>query len=129
MTDRKVIVPGPDHPITIEPTPGRVTVTLDGRVIADTRSALTLQEASYPPVQYIPLADVDPDVLAPSDHASYCPFKGEASYFGLRSGDRVADPAVWTYAVPHDAVAQIRDHVAFYPDRVDSVEVHPAATD
>jgi uncharacterized protein (DUF427 family) len=124
MTNRKVIVPGPDHPITITPTPNRVTVTLDGRVIADTTSALTLQEASYPPVQYIPLADVDPEVLAPSDHSSYCPFKGTASYYGLTTGGDVASPAVWTYSEPHDAVAEIRDHVAFYPDRVDAIEVH-----
>jgi uncharacterized protein (DUF427 family) len=124
MTDTKVLVPGPDHPISITPTTARVTVSLGGRVIADTQHALTLREASYPPVQYIPLADVDPEVLAPSDHTSHCPYKGDASYYGLRSGGQVDSPAVWVYPTPHDAVAQIRDHVAFYPDRVDSIDVH-----
>lgn len=126
MTNKKVLVPGPDHPITVTPTPTRVTVTLGGRVIADTQQALTLQEASYPPVQYIPLADVDPEVLAPSDHTTHCPYKGDASYYGLREGAEAGSPAVWVYRTPHDAVAQIRDHVAFYPDRVDSIDVHAA---
>ena len=127
MTDKKVLVPGPDHPITIEATGARVTVTLGGRVIADTTAALTLREASYPPVQYIPLADVDAAVLRPSDHATYCPFKGDASYSSLQVGDDVVDAAMWTHPEPHDAVAEIVDHVAFYPDRVDSIRVHRAA--
>jgi uncharacterized protein (DUF427 family) len=127
MTEKKVLVPGPDHPITIVPTDARVTVRAGGRVIADTAKALTLQEAAFPPVQYIPLADVEPDVLEPSDHTSYCPFKGDASYYGLRVGDQVSPAAVWTYAEPHDAAARIAGHVAFYPDRVDAIEVHDGA--
>jgi uncharacterized protein (DUF427 family) len=127
MTEKKVLVPGPDHPITIEPTDARVTVRAGGRVIADTAKALTLREAAYPPVQYIPLADVDPGVLEPSDHTSYCPFKGDASYYGLRVGDEVSPAAVWTYPEPHDAAARIAGHVAFYPDRVDAIEVHDGA--
>ena len=118
MTDKKVLVPGPD---------ARVTVSLGGRVIADTTAALTLREASYPPVQYIPLADVDAAVLRPSDHATYCPFKGDASYSSLQVGDDVVDAAMWTYPEPYDAVAEILDHVAFYPERVDSIRVHRAA--
>ena len=124
MTDNKVLIPGPDHPITLEPTGTRVTVTLGGRVVADTQDALTLREASYPPVQYVPLADVDPAVLEPSDHTSYCPYKGTASYYSLKVGDNVAPAAVWTYVEPHEAVAQVKDHVAFYAERVDSIEVH-----
>jgi len=127
MTEKKVLVPGPDHPITIEPTDARVTVRAGGRVLADTAKALTLREAAYPPVQYIPLADVDPDVLEPSDHSSYCPFKGDASYYGLRVGDQLSPAAVWTYVEPHDAAAPIAGHVAFYPDRVDAIEVHDGA--
>jgi uncharacterized protein (DUF427 family) len=96
-------------------------------VVADTRHAVTLQEASYPAVQYIPLADVDPAVLRPSEQTSYCPYKGEASYFDLAVGDRVAPGAVWTYPAPHEPVSPIRDHVAFYPDRVDSIDVHADA--
>ena len=124
MTDKKVLVPGPDHPISLEPTGSRVTVTLGGRVIVDTAAALTLREASYPPAQYVPLADVDPAVLRPSDHTTYCPYKGDATYYSLQVGDDVAPAAVWTYVAPHDAVASIKDHVAFYPDRVDSIVVH-----
>lgn len=124
MTDKKVLVPGPDHPISLEPTGSRVTVTLGGRVIVDTEAALTLREASYPPAQYVPLADVDPAVLRPSDHTTYCPYKGDATYYSLQVGDDVAPAAVWTYVAPHDSVAAVKDHVAFYPDRVDSIVVH-----
>jgi uncharacterized protein (DUF427 family) len=127
MTDKKVLVPGPDHPITLDATGARVTVKLGGRVIADTTNAITLREAAYPAVQYVPLADVDQAVLRPSDHATYCPFKGEASYYSLEVGDDVAPAALWFYPAPYDAVAPIKGHVAFYPDKVDSIEVHRAA--
>ena len=127
MTYKKVLVPGPDHPISLTPTGARVTVKLGSRVIADTTNAITLQEASYPAVQYIPLADVDPEVLRASDHATYCPYKGEASYYSVEVGDDVAAAALWFYPAPHDSVAAIKDHAAFYPDRVDSIEVHRAA--
>jgi uncharacterized protein (DUF427 family) len=127
MTQKKVLVPGPDHPMTIEPTGARVTVRAGGRVVADTAKALTLREAAYPPVQYIPLADVDPGVLEPSDHTSYCPFKGDASYYGLKVGEEVSPAAVWTYTEPHRAAAEIAGHVAFFPDRVEAIEVHDGA--
>ena len=127
MTEKQVLVPGPDHPITLEPTRDRVTVTLGGRVIADSTEAITLREASYPPVQYIPLADVDPDVRRPSDHATYCPFKGDASYHALQVGDDFVPAAGGFYPAPHDAVAPIKDHVAFCPDKVDGIEVPRAA--
>ncbi|GIE78291.1 hypothetical protein Aph02nite_42410 [Actinoplanes philippinensis] len=107
--------PGPDHPITITPTGSRVTVTAGGRVVADTTSALTLQEANYPPVQYVPLSDVDPALISATDHQTYCPYKGEASYWSLPE----ADNAVWGYQDPHDAVAEIKGHVAFYPDKAE----------
>jgi len=107
--------PGPDHPITVTPTAGRVTVTAGGKVVADTANALTLQEASYPPVQYIPLADVDGSLLTRSDSHTYCPYKGEAGYYSLPG----APDAVWEYTDPYDAVAAIKDHVAFYPDKVE----------
>lgn len=122
---KQVLIPGPDHPITVVPNPGRVTVMAAGRTIADTGRALVLQEASYPAVQYVPLEDVDPAVLTQSDHATYCPFKGDASYYDLRVDGVVAENAVWTYREPYDAVAGIRGHVAFYPDKV-TVEVRPA---
>jgi uncharacterized protein (DUF427 family) len=117
------LTPGPLHPITVEPTGSRVTVTLGGRVVADSTRALTLREASYPPVQYIPLEDVDPDVLRSSEQTSHCPFKGDASYRSLQVGDVTATDALWFYPEPYDAVAEVKDHAAFYPDRVDAITV------
>jgi uncharacterized protein (DUF427 family) len=121
-TEKPVKIPGPDHPITIEPTPGRVVVKVAGRVVADTGAALTLREANYPPVQYLPKRDVDMSLLTPTDHATYCPYKGDCSYYSIpAAGDRGTN-SVWSYATPYDAVAAIKDHVAFYPNRVDSIE-------
>jgi uncharacterized protein (DUF427 family) len=120
---KAVKIPGPDHPITIERNPARVVVTLAGRVVADTTDALTLREAAYPAVQYIPLKDVDRSLLERTDHATYCPYKGDASYYSLPVGGERSVNAIWTYEAPYDAVAQIKDHVAFYPDRVDAIEV------
>jgi len=123
MTDKPVKIPGPDHPITIEPTPGRVVVTVAGKVVADSGAALTLREANYPPVQYIPMKDVDRALLQPTDHATYCPYKGDCSYYSIPAGGERAVNAVWVYKTPYDAVAPIKDHVAFYPNRVDSIEL------
>jgi uncharacterized protein (DUF427 family) len=120
---KQVLQPGPDHPITVEPTKARVVVKAGGRVIADSRNALTLQESTYPAVQYIPLADVDSGVLERTDHETYCPYKGEAGYYSLNAGDVKGENAVWTYEKPYDAVAPIKDHVAFYPNVVDSIEL------
>jgi uncharacterized protein (DUF427 family) len=121
MTDRPIKIPGPDHPITVTPNPRRVVVTLDGKVIADTREALTLKEASYPAVQYIPRKDVDMALLARTDNATYCPYKGEASYFSIPSGGQRSVNAIWTYEAAYPSVAAIQDHLAFYPDRVDGI--------
>jgi uncharacterized protein (DUF427 family) len=118
MTNLTKLIPGPSHPIDIDATPELVRVSRGDQVLAESRRALTLREASYPPVHYLPLADVDPEVLVPSSHTSWCPYKGKASYYGLRVGDEVLADAVWTYHQPHDAVAAIADHVAFYPDKV-----------
>jgi len=123
MTDRVILEPGPTHPITIEPTPERVVVSVGGRVLADTERALTLREADYPPVQYVPMDDVDQSLLERTDHASYCPYKGEASYYSVPVGGEASANAVWTYEAPYDAVAEIKGHVAFYADRVDGIAV------
>lgn len=122
MSQKTIKFPGPDHPITVEDNPKRVIVTLDGKVIADTTNALTLREAKYPPVQYIPRNDVDMEVLSRSETTSYCPYKGDASYFSIPAGGIRSTDAIWTYEAPHGAVARIRDHVAFYPERVDAIE-------
>ena len=122
MADRPIRIPGPDHPITIEDNPRRVVVTLDGRVLADSRNALTLREASYTAVQYIPRADADMAALSRTDHTTYCPFKGDCSYYSLPGDDERGLNAVWTYEAPFPAVAAIKDYLAFYPDRVEVTE-------
>ena len=121
-TTKKVKVPGPDHPIAIVANPKRVVVTLGGRTIADSAHALTMREGAYPPVHYIPRKDVDMSQLSRTDHASYCPYKGDCSYFSIPAGGERATNAVWSYEAPFDAVAAIKDHLAFYPDRVDGIE-------
>lgn len=124
MPERTQRVPGPDHPITIEHNPARITVSVGGRVVADTRDALTLREASYPPVQYIPRKDVDMSLLERTQHSSYCPYKGDASYYSIANGGARSVNAVWTYEAAFPAVAAINEYVAFYPDRVDKIETH-----
>jgi uncharacterized protein (DUF427 family) len=121
MKEKPIKVPGPDHPISIERNSARVVVSVAGRVIADTRNALTLREADYPPVQYIPREDVDLSQLKRTDHATYCPYKGDCNYYSVPSGGKKSVSAVWTYENPYPAVAQIKEHVAFYPDRVDEI--------
>ncbi len=123
LTAKPVKVPGPDHPISIERNSGRVVVSVAGRVIADTRDALKLDEAHYPAVQYIPRKDVDMTLLSPTDHTTYCPYKGDATYFSIPLGGARSINAVWSYEAPFAAVAGIRDHLAFYPDRVDAIEI------
>jgi uncharacterized protein (DUF427 family) len=115
---RQILQPSPEHPITIEPTGERVLVRRGELIVADTLEALTLREASYAPVHYIPLADVDPGAIRPSDGATYCPFKGDAAYYALIAGDPIED-AIWTYEEPYEAVAEIRGRVAFYPQNVE----------
>ena len=122
---RPVLEPSIEPPITIEPTRGRVVVRVGDTVVANSGQALTLQESTYPAVQYIPMADVDQSLLRRTDTESYCPFKGDASYYSVQTPDgcTVAD-AIWTYEQPHAAVSEIKDHVAFYPDRA-TVTVEP----
>src|SRR5580692_2102491 len=125
--DRKpktIKIPGPDHPITIERNAHRIVVTIAGRVVADTRAALTLREASYPPVQYIPRKDVDTALLERTQHSTYCPYKGDASYYSIPNGGTKSVNAVWTYEAAFPAVVAINEYVAFYPDRVDEIKTH-----
>jgi uncharacterized protein (DUF427 family) len=115
-------LPGPDHPITIEPSRKRVRVLFNGRVVADTTRALTLKEASLRPVHYIPRADADMRLLVRTAQTTHCPYKGDAAYYSLSVDGRTAENAVWTYEKPFPAMAEIRDHLAFYPARVDRIE-------
>jgi uncharacterized protein (DUF427 family) len=120
MSDRIAREPTAQHPITIEPIKGRVRIRVNGEVVADTTEALQLKESTYPPVPYIPLVDVFQGRLTHTDTSTYCPFKGEASYYSVTSaaGATVRD-AVWTYEQPYPAVAAIAGHVAFYPDKAE----------
>jgi uncharacterized protein (DUF427 family) len=124
-TAKPIKVPGPDHPITIERNPNPVVVSVAGRVIAHTRDALTLREAAYPAVHYIPRKDVDMALLQRTDHSTYCPYKGDCAYFSIPLGGERSTNAVWTYEAPYAAVVSIKDHLAFYPDRVDAIKERP----
>lgn len=122
MAENTIRIGGPNHPITITRNPRRVVVTLGGKEIANTTAALTLSEANYPAVQYIPREDVDMTALERTGHGSHCPYKGDASYFSIPAGGERSVNAVWSYEKPHDAVSEIEGHLAFYPDRVDGIE-------
>jgi uncharacterized protein (DUF427 family) len=122
---KSIKVPGPEHPITIERNANRVLISVAGRLVADTRDALTLRESNYPPVQYIPRKDVDMSLLDRTDHSTYCPYKGDCSYFSIPLGGSGSVNAVWTYEKPYASVNSIKDHVAFYSDRVDAIKERP----
>jgi len=124
-TARSIKVPGPDHPITIERNPNQVVVSVAGRVIARTRDALTLREAGYPAVHYLPRKDVEMALLQRTDHATYCPYKGNCAYFSIPIGGQRSTNAVWTYEAPYPAVASIGEYLAFYPERIDAIEEQP----
>ena len=119
MTEKQVLIPGPDHPITVTPSGQTVTVRFGDRIIAKTDQALVLQESTYRPVHYLPLDAVDADVLEATSHATYCPYKGDASYYSLADGETVAENEVWCYVSPYDAVSEIAGRVAFYPHLVE----------
>jgi uncharacterized protein (DUF427 family) len=120
MTTRPVLEPTAEHPITIDPTGKHVVVRVRGDIVADTNRALQLQESTYPAVQYIPFEDVAQDALTRTDTSTYCPFKGDAAYYSVRTaaGDTV-DDVIWFYEQPYPAVAAIAGHVAFYPDKAE----------
>ncbi|NQY96676.1 MAG: DUF427 domain-containing protein [Henriciella sp.] len=121
---RKHLEPGPDHPITIESIAAPVRVIMAGETVLASQSHLELREASYPPALYLPRDELDLSGLEPSDHKTWCPYKGEASYFHLRRADgSLSENAVWTYETPFPAVAAIKNALAVYSDRVDAIEV------
>ncbi|MFB1294192.1 DUF427 domain-containing protein [Mycobacterium sp. pW049] len=121
MTERHILEPTASHPITVTPTGKHVVVRVRGEVVAETDAALTLQESSYPAVHYVPMDDVAAELLRPSDTETYCPYKGDASYFDVVVDEDTVSDAIWTYRQPYPAVAQIAGHVAFYPDKADVV--------
>ena len=117
--------PGHAHAITIEKNPNRITVTFNGTVLADTQSALVLKEGPLPPANYIPREDVQMSYLQRTDHSTHCPFKGDASYFSVSVNGKTEENAVWTYEAPIDSVAQIKDFVVFYPEKMDAIKELP----
>lgn len=125
MNTKTAKIPGPDHPIRIEASRSHVVVTVAMIEIANSKRALLLREASYPPVLYVPRTDADMAMLRRTDHQTYCPYKGECSYYSIPAGGDKAVNAVWTYEDPYPAVAEIKGHLAFYPERVDSIVIAP----
>lgn len=117
--------PGHAHTINIEKNPNRIKVTFNGTVVADTQQALILKEGSLPPANYIPREDVQMFYLQRTNHSTHCPFKGDASYFTVSVNGKTEDNAVWTYEAPIDSVAQIKDYVVFYPEKMDAIEELP----
>jgi uncharacterized protein (DUF427 family) len=111
-------IPSPDHPISISPNPARVRVSAGGVVIADTAHALTLREASYPAVHYIPRADANMTLTERTGRSTHCPYKGDASYFSINAGGKVIENSIWSYETPFPAMTEIAGHLAFYPDKV-----------
>ena len=120
---KEIKIPGPDHPITISAAEGTVRVTVAGRIVAESSNALLLEEKGYPPVYYIPRDDVDMSLLARTTHYTYCPYKGDCTYYSIPMGGAESEFAVWTYEEPYESVARIKEHLAFYPARVDAIEV------
>lgn len=119
--------PGPDHSITLTPATNRWRARYAGHVIADSDQAIVLQEAAYPPVVYFPRQDVSMEYLHRTDHATHCPYKGDASYYTLQMDGHFAENGVWTYERPFPAVAAIEGMVAFYPNHVEVYAVDDAA--
>lgn len=120
---KEIRIPGPDHPITISPDEGKVRVMVAGRIVAESTRALRLEEKGHPPVYYLPRNDVDVSLLVRTEHYTYCPYKGDCSYYSIPIGGSKSENAVWTYEEPYDAVASIKEHLAFYPSRVDAIDV------
>jgi uncharacterized protein (DUF427 family) len=120
---KEIRIPGPDHPITISPVEGKVRVTLARRIVAESTRALRLKENGYPPVYYLPRNDADMSLLLRTTHYTYCPYKGDCTYYSIAIGGPKSENAVWTYEKPYDAVASIGEYLAFYPSRVDAIEV------
>jgi uncharacterized protein (DUF427 family) len=127
MATKEIKIPGPDHPITIEPANALVRVTVAGKTVAESLCALLLNEKGYPPVYYVPREDAAVALLERTTKYTYCPYKGDCSYFSIPIGGEKSEYAVWTYEQPYEAVAVIKDHLAFYPTRVDAIEILPAS--
>lgn len=121
--DKEIRIPGPEHPIAISSAVGKVRVSVAGKIVAESTRALKLDEKGYPPVYYLPRDDADMSLLVRTEHYTYCPYKGDCTYYSIPIGGAQSENAVWTYERPHEAVANIGEYLAFYPSRVDGIEV------
>ena len=119
---KEIKIPGPDHPITISPAEGSVRVTVAGRIVAESTRTLRLEEKAYPAVYYLPRSDADMSLLVRTKHYTYCPYKGDCTYYSIPIGEAKSEYAVWTYEKPYEAVTEIKEYLAFYPSRVDAIE-------
>jgi uncharacterized protein (DUF427 family) len=117
--------PGPDHPITVSPVEGKIRITVAGKIVAESTRALRLEEKGYPPVDYLPRGDADMSLISRTTHYTYCPYKGDCTYYSIPIGGAKSEYAVWTYEKPYEAMASIKEHLAFYPSRVDAIDVIP----
>jgi uncharacterized protein (DUF427 family) len=120
---KEIKISGPDHPVTISPAEGKVRVTVAGRIVAESAQALRLEEKGYPSVYYLPRNDADMSLLVRTTHYTYCPYKGDCTYYSIPIGGSKSEYAVWTYEKPYEAVANIKEYLAFYPSRIDAIEV------
>src|ERR1700688_1967798 len=120
---KEIKLPGPDHPITISPADGKVRVAVAGTIVAESLRALLLEEKAYPPVYYLPRDDADMSLLVKTTHYTYCPYKGDCTYYSIPIGGSKSEYAVWTYEKPYEAVASIKEYLAFYPSRIDAIEM------
>ena len=120
---KEIRISGPDHPITISAVVGKVRVTVAGKIVAESTEALRLEEKGYPPVYYLPRKDADMSLLVRTTHYTYCPYKGDCTYYSIPVGGSKSEYAVWAYEHPYEAVASIKENLAFYPSRVDAIEV------
>ena len=123
IKEKEIRIPGPDHPITISPAEGTVRVTVASKIVAESTRALRLEEQGYSPVYYLPRSDADMSLLVRTTHYTYCPYKGDCTYYSIPIGGAKSEYAVWTYEQPYEAVSVIKEHLAFYPSRVDAIEV------
>jgi uncharacterized protein (DUF427 family) len=124
--DKEIRIPGPDHPIAISPVEGKIRVTVAGRIVAESAQAVRLEEKGYLPVYYLPRNDTDMSLLVRTKHDTYCPYKGACTYYSIPTGGSKSENAVWTYEKPYEAVAGIQEYMAFYPSRIDAIEVGPS---
>ena len=120
---KEIKIPGLDHPITIPPAGGKVRVTVAGKIVVESTRALRLEEKGYPPVYYLPRNDADMSLLVRTTHYTYCPYKGDCTYYSIPIGGAKSEYAVWTCEQPYEAVASIREYLAFYPSRVGAIEL------